>query len=84
MSIFDMFCYSSITFSNAVAQKWKIKGGGEQLYANKSPKSVVRKSDPDYNKYGFKVAGIDDLPKSQCVECGEFLPQPFFFLQKFG
>ena len=39
----------------------------------KTSKNVVRKNDPDYIRFGFTMAGSEDHPKLQCVECGEVL-----------
>ena len=38
-----------------------------------TPKRVVRKYNPEYIKFGFKMAGSDAELKAQCVECCEFL-----------
>lgn len=57
---------------------------GDNLEPMKAAKPVVRKSDPEYIRPGFMMAGGDAELNAQRAECGEILSPPcLFFLLVF-
>ena len=51
-----------------------MKRKSEEAESSGKPRKIAtRKYDPEYIKYGFKSAGNDLDPQTQCVECALIL-----------